>query len=286
MTSFFVHTADEAPWRDAARRLHQSRLVAAAGEAHAEVFDGALLTKPPAIRAALEAGRHVLVAAEPCLPRVELDSLQRAAKQRSLLFALFNPDRFLASRQLLRKQIDGPLGSLELLRSHRWDNHLAPAPLGLSGSLVGEIEQAAWFYGRPVRSVFAMQPAGLNAVQVQLCFGPGMATIDYCDALQGTTLTGYRSLSLIGSRGSAQVDDHTNTQLAYVGGDGPTGLTVGEGVRHLAAMLDDFASAIAEQRDFSSTVTDALHTLDVVAALQKSLKTHEPVTLEPAEAVR
>ena len=91
---------------------------------------------------------------------------------------------------------------------------------------------------------------------------------------------------LIGSRGSAQVDDHTNTQLAYVGGDGPTGLTVGEGVRHLAAMLDDFASAIAEQRDFSSTVTDALHTLDVVAALQKSLKTHEPVTLEPAEAVR
>ena len=131
-----------------------------------------------------------------------------------------------------------------------------------------------------------MQPAGLNAVQVQLCFGPGMATIDYCDALQGTTLTGYRSLSLIGSRGSAQVDDHTNTQLAYVGGDGPTGLTVGEGVRHLAAMLDDFASAIAEQRDFSSTVTDALHTLDVVAALQKSLKTHEPVTLEPAEAVR
>jgi predicted dehydrogenase len=286
MTSFFVHTADEAPWRDAARRLHQARLVAAAGEAQAEVFDGALLAKPPAIRAALEAGLHVIVAAEPCLSRAELDSLQRTAKQRSLLFALFNPDRFLASRQLLRKQIDGPLGSLELLRSHRWENHVAPAPLGLSGSLVGEIEQAAWFYGRPVRSVFAMQPVGLNAAQVQLCFGPGMATIDYCDALQGTTLTGYRSLSLIGSRGSAQVDDHTNTQLAYVGGDGPTGVTVGEGVRHLAAMLDECALAIAANRDFSSNVSDALHSLDVVAAVQKSLATHEPVALAAAEAAR
>lgn len=281
MTAFYVHTTNEPLWRDAARRLHKSRLVDAVGDAQAEVFDGATLAKPQAIQAALEAKRHVLVAAEPCLSRDQIRSLNDVAFKNDVRFFLCNPDRYLASRQLIHKEAVRSLGKPELVRSHRWENHVAPAPMGLPGPLVAEIEQAIWLYRLPVLQVFAVRPVGFNAWQVHLRFDPpGMALIDYCDALQGTTAHGYRSLSLIGSRGATQIDDHTNTQLAYLGGDGPTGLPVGEGPRHLAALLDHAAESWTRATPLWNSPVEARDVVEVVEAVQKSLSTREPVFLE------
>lgn len=299
MTSFYVHTTNEPLWRDAARRLHQSHLVADRTEAVAEVFDGAALAKPQAIRAAIDAGRHVVVAAEPCLSQEQLASLAEAARGRGVMFELLNPDRFLPSRELMFGQLSigesaGSLGTPELVRSHHWENHVAPAPLGLPGPLVGEIEMASRFFMRTVRTVFALRPAKLSAWQVHLEFCPGMAVIDYCDSLQGTTTGGYRSLSIIGSRGSTQIDDHGNTQLAYVGGNGPTGITVGEGVVYLTNLLNHAVgmielrarSTIEVKAKLFGSVTQAGEVVAVVEAVKQSLTTGEAVMVPAMEAAR
>jgi len=282
---FVVHTTDESAWRDAGKRLHRARLVADTPHAEApqaEVFDGAESVELAAIERAVAAGRHVLVAAEPCLSRAALTAVADAARRRGVLFAMVHPDRFLPSRRLIRKQLDATLGSTELVRSRRWENRVGPASLGLASALVGEIAQAAWLFGRPVRSVFALQTLERRAIQVQLGFAPGMALVDYCDALPCTGAAAYRSLSVIGSRGSAQIDDHTNQQLAFIGGSRPTAVPVGEGVGHLAAMLDDFAQAVAERRDLSACLTDALDTIAAVDAVLQSLGSGEPVSPEVA----
>src|SRR5688572_2123795 len=98
-----LHTDREDVWRDAARRLHRATFDATA--IHAELFDGAILAKPQAIEQALASGRHVFVAAEPCLTREEIDSLAATATKKGLSFAVVNPDRFLPSRQLIKKQL-------------------------------------------------------------------------------------------------------------------------------------------------------------------------------------
>lgn len=295
MISFAVHTQNEPLWRDAARRLHRARLVADPAAAEAEVFDGAAQADVKRIRAALDAGRHAVVAAEPCLSQPQLSELKEAARAKGVMFALLNPDRFLPSRELMFNQPSigesaGPLGTPELVRSHRWENHVAPAPLGLPSPLVGEIEMASRFFMRPVQTVFALRPAGFSAWQLHLGFEPGMAIIDYCDALQGTTTGGYRALSIIGSRGATQIDDHTNTQLAYVGGSGPTGITVGEGVSYLAKLLEHAAGMIelrarstpeVKSKAFAS-VTQAEEVVAAVAAIKKSLATGEAVAVEVA----
>jgi predicted dehydrogenase len=299
MTDFYVHTTNEPLWRDAARRLRRSQLVTDRSRAEAEVFDGAAIAKLPAIRAAIDAGRHAVVAAEPGLSQEQLASLAEAARGKGVLFAMLNPERFLPSRELMLSQLaigeqSGPLGTPEFVRAHRWENHVAPAPLGLPGPLVGEIEIASQLFLRPVRTVFALRPAGLSAWQLHLGFCPGMAVIDYCDSLQGTTAVGYRSLSIIGSRGSTQIDDHTNTQPAYVGGSGPTGLTVGEGVVHLTKLLD-YAAGMLElggrskaeaEAKWLASVSQAEEIVAAVEAVKKSLATGEAVTLETREAAR
>lgn len=274
-----LHTDREDVWRDAARRLHRATIDAAAD---AELFDGATLAKPQAIEAALTAGRHVLVAAEPCLTREELDSLAAAATKRGVTFDVVNPDRCLPSRQLVKKQLGGPLGSPELVRIHRWQPHASvetTSPLGLPGPLVAEIEQALWLVGRPVCMVFAVELAadGGRFLQVHLSFDAGMSLIDYDDRLPDGV--GYRSLSVIGSSGSAQTDDQANAQLAYRGG-APRGVPVGEGVRYLATMVDDFATTVAEKRDTANDVAAWRSVAAVVAAVRKSLTTRDAVTME------
>jgi predicted dehydrogenase len=275
-----LHSDREEIWRDAARRLHRATF---GGEAiGAEVFDGAARAKPQAMLQALAAGRHVIVVAEPCLTREELDSLAATAAKKKLTFAAVNPDRFLPSRQLIKKQLGGPLGSPELVRIHRWEPHASvetTSPLGLPDPLVAEIEQALWLVGRPVCMAFATELAAEAGrfLQVHLNFGAGMALIDYDDRLPDGA--GYRSLSVIGSSGSAQIDDQANAQLAYRGG-APRGMPVGEGVRYLATLVDDFAAAVADKRDTANEVAAWRNVSAAVDAVRKSLTTRDAVTLE------
>jgi predicted dehydrogenase len=275
-----LHSDREDVWRDAARRLHRAAIDS--GSIDAELFDGAVRAKPQAIEQTLAAGRHVLVAAEPCLTRDELDALAATAAKQGVTFAVVNPDRWLPSRQLVKKQLGGPLGSPELVRIHRWQPHASvetTSPLGLPGPLVSEIEQAIWLVSRPVCMAFAIELAADAGrfLQTHLSFDAGMSLIDYDDRLPDGAE--YRSLSVIGSSGSAQTDDQANAQLLYKGG-APRGVPVGEGVRFLATMIDDFAAAVAEKRDLSADTSAWRRTAAVVAAVRKSLTTRDAVTVE------
>lgn len=300
-----VYSNDVATWQDVARRVHfgsvdvQPAPRAAAKECSGVVFVGAVQADPSAIERELAAGRHVLVAAEPCLAREPLAALKAAAAKRGVRFAVVNPDRQLGSRQTVKKQLGGSLGSPELVRIHRWQTHATAAtiaPLGLPGALVAEIEQALWLIGRPLETVFALEhraPASGDSgrfVQVHLGFCPGMALIDYDDRLpgkSGETNDGYRSLSVIGSSGSAQTDNQANAQLLYQGG-APRGIDVGEGVTHFAKLLDDFAATIAggsASKDAAANdgIDDWLATAEAVAAVQRSLAEKQAVKLTAAE---
>lgn len=296
MLSIYLYTTDDAAWRDAARRLHRATIDGVGDVARpaqpgiacrAEVFVGAAQVEIAAIERALAAGRHVLVVAEPCLTAASLQSLSAAAAKRGVQFIVINPDRFLPSRQTVKSQLGGPLGSPELVRIHRWESHAAAAttsPLGLPGPLVAELEQAVWLMGRAPQTVFAVEPQGTAAgsngarmLQVHLSFCPGMAIVDYSDRLPDSTsetsssdaTAGYRSLSVIGSSGSAQTDDQANAQLLY-GGGAPRAVVAGEGVKYLAAILDDFASAVETNRDPSAGLQAWYDTAAVVEAVRQS----------------
>lgn len=275
-----LHTDREDVWRDAARRLHRATF--AADAADAELFDGATLAKPRAIEQALTAGRHVLVAAEPCLTREELETLAAAATKNGVTLAVVHPDRCLPSRRLVKQQLGAALGSPELVRIHRWQPHATvdtTAPLDLPGPLVGEIEQALWLVGRPAVKAFAVERVADvgRFVQVHLGFDAGMALIDYDERLPDGA--GYRSLSVIGSSGSAQTDDQANAQLLFRGGT-PQAIVVGEGVRSWATLVDEFAAAVADRRDTAADATAWLDVNVVVAAVRRSLASGDAVTME------
>lgn len=299
-----VYSGDEALWRDAARRLHRATLTIVpsartpAAACSAVVFAGTAQADPAAIERELAAGRHVLVVAEPCLARESLKSLAAEAAKRGVRLSVVNPDRWLGSRQTVKKQLGGPLGSPELLRIHRWQTSASaagPAPLGLPPALVAEIEQALWLAGRPLETVFALEHRASASgdagrfLQVHLGFCPGMALIDYDSRLptaSGEAAAGYRSLSVIGSSGSAQTDDQANAQLAYRGG-APQAIQVGEGVAHLAKLIDDFAAKLANGAATKDTTSDGLDdwlaVADAVAAVKRSLADKQAVKLAAAE---
>jgi hypothetical protein len=295
-----LFTTDENAWRDAARRLrrasietiHAAPRIDSASDTAADIYVGAAEADPAAIEQSLSAGRHVLAVAEPCLNGATLASLTALAAKKQVRFAVQNPDGYLPSRTTIKSQLGGSLGSPELVRIHRWESHAAAettSPLGLPGALVAEIEQAQWLTARPVTNVYAVEQraAGGNGgrfLQIHLKFDNGMALIDYDDRLPeaaGGPSSSYRSLSVIGASGSAQIDDQANVQLLY-GGGLPKAVTVGEGVRHLATLLDDFAGAVASKRETRKGVQLWQDVAAVVDRVVRSLKDREAVALEAA----
>jgi predicted dehydrogenase len=296
-----VITNEPEKWQDAARRFRRAELVEVeAGvrpddpsQADFAVLDGPVEAEPAAIERLLAAGLHVLVASSPCLPVDAIQRLAERARAAKLRLALVNPDRLLPSRQLIKSQLGGSLGSPELVRIHRRETHElseATAPLGLPCGLASEIEQALWLVDRPLVRIFASESriGGADApgrcLLVHLAFEAGMAIVDYDDHLPAGTSAAaavYRLLSVIGSSGSAQCDDHRNSQLLYHGG-APRGLTVDEGVRHLAALVDEFAAACEGAGGLSDGVDAWANVARVVAAVERSLKTRDAVNWENA----
>jgi hypothetical protein len=67
--------------------------------------------------------------------------------------------------------------------------------------------------------------------------------------------------------------------MLYRGG-APQAVAVGEGVRNLATLVDEFAAAVAAKRDTSADVTAWLDTAAVVAAVCRSLAAGDAVSLE------
>jgi len=294
-----VFSGDAEKWRDVARRLRRVELVHVGDStrpfegppADLALFDGAAEAEPEAIAKTIAAGMHVLVFAAPCLPIGVPARLLKQAQAAKRLFACVNPDRLLPSRLMIQNQLGAALGSPELVRIHRRQAHVSAdmtAPLGLPSDLVGELEQAIWLIARPIRGVFAAESrtagddrAG-RTVLVHLSFDPGMAIIDYDDTLHPgnhAAAAAYCFLSVIGSNGSAQIDDQRNSQLLFIGG-APRALAVDEGVRRLAAEIESFARCYQSDFIYPHGVNLWGAMPRVVDAVLKSLETRDVVVPE------
>jgi predicted dehydrogenase len=246
--------------------------------------DAVMLVGAP-VRAAewLAAGKGVLLVAEPCPVRAAVESLLAAAFDASKQFALANPDRHLPSRQLVRKQLGGPLGEAALVRSHRWEppaGH-APDPAALPEQLLRDLDVALWLVDRQPDRVFAVQQsdAAGRYVQVHLGFpGGAMALLDFDGRLPAGD--GYQSLSVIAASGAAYADDHQNVQLLYRGGR-PLAVRTEERAGHFAAVAQEFVDALRDGRDLTTASSlQWRNTFALADAVAESLATGEAVAPE------
>ncbi len=263
---------DEAVRAGIAARLHGASVVPIAD------CEAAMCAGLGAPEEMLRAGIHVLLVAEPCQSATGLEVLSHVARGSGAKLAHVNPDRYLPSRQLVRKQLAGPLGDTGLIRTHRWDARPAAEVAGLPEPLLRDIDVALWLAGRVPDRVCAVgntSDAG-RVVQVHLGFPHGgSALLDYTDTLpQGE---GYTSLSVIAASGAVYADDQQNTQLLY-GGGRPLALRVSEGTTALAALAQEFVNAIRDDRECARSNWKAVFA--VAGAATQSLASGRAIALE------
>ncbi len=255
----------------------------------AVAFFGRATLEPNVIERYLSAGQHVLLATESCLPNEVLEAFSVTASRENVRLSVVNPDRCLSSRQLIKQQLDaGKLGDVGLVRLHRWepvstDNSLSPR--GMPAPLVHDLDLVLWLIGKTPDLVYAIEQKANERddspgrfVQVHLGFpGGGMALIDYTNRLSPGD--GYQSLSVIGSAGAAYADDHQNTQLVYRGGR-PLAVRADEGVKQLAALLQEFVDDLQAGRDMSESVVAWRNVLTVADAVRRSLESRQAIPME------
>ncbi len=254
-------------------------LLAAAGDG----FDAVIVNTPNDSHAAIaltaiSAGRHVLVEKPLALSADEAVAVQQAATRADVRLMAAHTLRFMpANVQVQRALAAGELGRPGMLRSHRWLRRFPGPPGGWkhdharTGGLavhegVHEIDQALWLIDERPTHVHALAKPEL--LQIHLGYASGAMAI--CGIATGLPLgSGYYSLALIGSLGAAYADDHHNVQLVYRGGRPQATLT---DLRATAvrAQLDEFAQAIADERDPSVAGTDAVAALQIAEAAAAS----------------
>jgi predicted dehydrogenase len=236
----------------------------------------------------LSAGAHVLLVADPCPSGDVIETLFGTARAVGVQLAVVNPDRYLPSRQLVRKQLPEPLGEPGLIRVHRWEPAAADRPpetAGLPEPLLRDLDVTLWLAGRRPDRVYAVEPKGGDpaapagrCVQVHLGFpGGGMALLDFDGRLPPGD--GYQSLSVIAASGAAYADDHQNAQLVYRGGRAQAVRTE-ERAGLLAAIAQEFIDALRAGRDLSAAAAEWRAVFAVADAVGRSLASGRAVTLE------
>jgi hypothetical protein len=189
-----------------------------------------------------------------------------------------NPDRYLPSRQLIRKQLSGPLGDVGLLRAHRWEPGASFDVAGVPEPLLRDIDIALWLAGARPNRVFAVEQksdAG-RYVQVHLGFASGgMALLDFDGRLPAGD--GYQSLSVVAQSGAAYADDHRNAQLLYRGGRARAVRTE-ERAGQLAALAQEFVDALRGEHGLAEGAWPRVFA--VADAVVRSLASGNAVALE------
>jgi len=259
-------------------RLHGCALAASLNDCEAVMHVG--WPGPEAIERSLAAGTHVLVA-DPCPARESVETLFDSARKAGVQFCVVNPDRYLASRQLIRKQLSGPLGEPGLLRLHRWEP-TSTHPTDLPAAILRDLDLSLWLMDRRPDRVFAIEQkhpdsAG-RCVQVHLGFpGGGMALLDFNNRLPAGD--GYQSLSVIAASGAAYADDHQNMQLVYRGGS-PEAARTEERSGQLAAIAQEFVDSLRGNRDLMTTNAAGWRNVSAVAdAVKQSLASGQSVAV-------
>ena len=258
-----------------------------------EAFDAVLIDSRDMLHAALVekaagAGKHVFVEMPLALSTEAADAAIAACQSAGVRLMAGQAMRFMESHLKVKEGLaSGNLGVPGALRIHHWEPAVRgaarlPEPgAGLCGGTamlraVREIDLANWLFGGLPTEVYAIgrgQSEGGSKepdyVQVHLGFPEGgMALIDHSMTLQGGTA--YFSLTMVGSTGAAYADDHHNMQLLY-GGGVPSALDTGEGKRHIAAHLQEFVDAIAEEREPAITGADGRAAVQVAEAAVGSM---------------
>lgn len=267
---------------EAVRAAVAARVRGAAVEARPDVPPPApggavmLVGLPPSNAGPLLAGgAHVLLAAEPVPDRGGLGALFAAARSAGVLFVAANPERYLPSRRLVRRQIPDPLGDPGLIRLHRWETGVGAPP----DPLLRDLDVTVWLAGRRPDRVYAVTQDSGRYLQVHLGFpGGGMALLDYDSRLPPGD--GYQSLSVIAANGAAYSDGHQNVQLAFRGGH-PQAIRTDERAGQLAAAAQEFADAARAGRDLMTENEAGWRTAFAVAdAVRESLATGRAVGVE------
>jgi predicted dehydrogenase len=247
-----------------------------------------LIGEPARVADLLAAGKSVLLVAEPCPRREVAEPLFAAAfaagRQTGKQFALVNPDRYLPSRQLVRKQLlAGPLGEVGLVRLHRWESAApdrAPDAAALPEQILRDLDVVLWLTALEPDRVYAVQQsdAAGQYVQVHLGFpGGAMALLDFDGRLPPGD--GYQSLSVIAASGAAYANDHQNMQLLYRGGQ-PRAVRTEEGAGQLAAIAQEFVDTLRDVRDLTTASSLQWSNAFAVAdAVAKSLATRKSVAM-------
>lgn len=271
---------DEAVRAGIAARLRGATVVPCAST---ERNAALLFAEGPAPEELLRAGVHVLLVAQPCPALVALEALSNEAQRVGARFAVVNPDRYLPSRQLIRKQLGGPLGNAGLVRSHRWEPP-ARVPIDVTGlpePLIRDLDVALWLAGRMPDRIFAVEQKRDGAgryLQVHLGFPHGgMALLDYASTLPPGD--GYSSLSVIAATGAAYADDHQNAQLLYRGGH-PQAVPTEERAGQFAALAQEFVNALRDGRDNGADLAEWKRVFAVAAAAGKSLASGRAIAPE------
>jgi len=249
--------------------------------------DAVMLVGPPTpdlttVGQLLAAKVHVLLVADPCPSGKMIEALFSFATSGGVRLAVVNPDRYLPSRQLVRRQLPVPLGEPGLIRLHRWEPAAAPHPGGLPDPLLRDLDVVLWLTGRQPNCVFAVEQKSDDLagryLQVHLGFaGGGMALLGFTDRLPPGD--SYRSLSVIASDGAAYADDHHDVQLLYRGGH-PQAVRTEERSGQLAAIAQDFVDAVRTGREPEGGAAGWRDVFAVADAVCRSLATGGAVTPE------
>ena len=234
------------------------------------------------VRQLLAAKSHVLLVADPCPSGKMIQALFTFAESAGVRLTVVNPDRYLPSRQLVRRQLPVPLGEPGLIRLHRWEPTATDHPSGLPDRLLRDLDTVLWLTGRRPNCVFAVEQKSDDLagryLQVHLGFpGGGMALLDFTDRLPAGD--SYQSLSVIASDGAAYADDHQNVQLLYHGGR-PQAVRTEERTGQLAAIALDFVDALRSGREPEGGSAVWRDVFAVADAVTRSLATGQAVTPE------
>lgn len=269
--------AEAAPVIASAERILAVDAVHVSGDVDWQAFDAVGFCRTsgdqmPSIGDVARSGKHLLIDLAALKDGEETNALVDACRAASVQFMIAQPDRYRPSIQAVRESLTaGQLGAPGMLRIHRWiaKSNEATGPL-----LLREIDLANFLFDQPPTTVYALARGGEDSpqlVQVHLGFSGGaMALIDVVAGLPEGD--GYYSLSLIGSNGSAYVDDHHNMQLVFKGGPAMADPTR-ETSRHWTEPLRQFSSAIAEKQQGAVGVDSALAALRVSEAVGRAIET-------------
>jgi predicted dehydrogenase len=227
----------------------------------------------------LRAGVHVQLVAEPCPNLATIEGLSAQAREAGVQFVVVNPDRYLPSRQLIRKQLSGPLGEPGLIRFHRWK---PVDQLVMPEELLRDLDVTLWLAGRRPNRIFAVEQNPASSgwyVQIHLGFpNGGMALLDIAQLLPPGD--GYQSLSVIAANGAAYADDHQNVQLLFRG-DRPLAVCTQERAGQLAAVAQESVDGLRTGRDLTTPSARAWRDVFAVyEAVQQSVASGRAIELE------